>query len=258
VTKADLNADGKLDLVVANRGSNDVSVLLGNGDGTFQPAVNYASTDFGPISVAVGDFNLDGKLDLAVSNLWSGGEGKGPCTVTFLMGNGDGTFQSASSNKHVVLGPTATSVITTDFNGDGKLDRAAADLGGFPGDILVLINSTPRRIVCVLIFFSKSLSGLRAEPDIPLGRLPSAPPRTTRCPVPGGVRGVWNRTFLRGVPATPYGTKVRFPPRTKFVLPVPHLFIHRSGSFHGSTSHVSAVVSALEAVQARRVRTGAK
>src|SRR5215471_9093778 len=60
----DFNGDGKLDLVVANQGSNTVSVLLGKGDGTFQAAVNYADGT-GPNSVTVGDFNRDGNLDLA-------------------------------------------------------------------------------------------------------------------------------------------------------------------------------------------------
>ena len=61
----DLNGDGKLDLAVANIGSGDVIVLLGNGDGTFQSTVAY-TTGQGALSIAVGDFNADGKLDLAV------------------------------------------------------------------------------------------------------------------------------------------------------------------------------------------------
>ena len=66
VAVGDFNGDGKPDLAVANSGSNNVSVLLGNGDGTFQAAVNYgAGTE--PYSVAVGDFNGDGKPDLAVA-----------------------------------------------------------------------------------------------------------------------------------------------------------------------------------------------
>ena len=63
----DFNGDGKADLAVANASSNNVSVLLGNGNGTFQAAVNYAAGT-GPSSVAVGDFNGDGKADLAVAN----------------------------------------------------------------------------------------------------------------------------------------------------------------------------------------------
>ena len=67
--------------------SNNVSVLLGNGNGTFQAAVNYAAGT-SPHSVAVGDFNGDGKADLAVANGNSN-------NVSVLLGNGDGTFQAA-------------------------------------------------------------------------------------------------------------------------------------------------------------------
>src|SRR2546425_10131087 len=61
VTVGDFNGDGHLDLAVANLGSNDVSVLLGNGDGKFQTARNFP-VGSGPKSVAVGDFNGDGRL----------------------------------------------------------------------------------------------------------------------------------------------------------------------------------------------------
>jgi len=67
----DFNGDGKLDIAAANAQSDDVSVLLGNGDGTFQAALNFA-VGSGPGSVAVGDFNGDGKLDVAVVNHDSG------------------------------------------------------------------------------------------------------------------------------------------------------------------------------------------
>jgi hypothetical protein len=63
VAVGDFNGDGKLDLAVANLGSNDVSVLLGNGDGSFQAPRNFP-TGLEPRSVAVGDFNGDGKVDL--------------------------------------------------------------------------------------------------------------------------------------------------------------------------------------------------
>ncbi len=83
----DFNGDGKADLAVANYSSNNVSVLLGNGNGTFQAAVNYAAGT-SPCSVAVGDFNGDGKADLAVANYSSN-------SVSVLLGNGNGTFQAA-------------------------------------------------------------------------------------------------------------------------------------------------------------------
>ena len=67
VVEGDFTGDGKLDLAVANATSNTVSILIGNGDGTFQSAVNYpAGND--PVAMVAGDFNGDGKLDLAVVN----------------------------------------------------------------------------------------------------------------------------------------------------------------------------------------------
>ena len=84
VAIGDVNADGKPDLMVANRASSTVSVLLGNGDGTFGAKVDYG-TGSGPSSVAIEDVSGDGKLDLAVTN-------SGPNTVSVLLGNGDGTF----------------------------------------------------------------------------------------------------------------------------------------------------------------------
>src|SRR5205823_6571764 len=82
VAVGDLNGDGKPDLAVANNGSNNLSILLGNGNGTFQTAVNYGAGS-GPEAVAVGDFNRDGKADLVVAN-------SGATTVSILAGNGDG------------------------------------------------------------------------------------------------------------------------------------------------------------------------
>jgi len=116
----DFNADGKLDLAVANNNGNlsgTVSILLGNGDGTFQMHVDYA-VGMGPYSVAVGDFNRDGKLDLVVANYPS------VFTVSVLLGNGDGTFQSQVTYP---VGRQPISVAVADLNGDGQLDLAVAD-----------------------------------------------------------------------------------------------------------------------------------
>ena len=84
VTNADFNGDGKMDLAAQNAGSNTISVLLGKGDGTFQPKQDY-TVGSGPTSVIDADFNRDGKTDLAVSNYSSD-------NVSVLLGNGDGTF----------------------------------------------------------------------------------------------------------------------------------------------------------------------
>ena len=86
VQVADLNGDGIPDIVAANYGSDTVSVLLGNGNGTFQPAQSFAAGS-GPASVAVADLNGDGKLDLVVGN-------RNDSTVSVLSGNGNGTFQA--------------------------------------------------------------------------------------------------------------------------------------------------------------------
>jgi hypothetical protein len=133
VATGDFNGDGKLDLVVVNEGSNNVSVLLGNGDGTFQIPLEFA-VGASPFSVAVGDFNGDGKLDLAVVNF-------GNSNLTVLLGNGDGTFQPG---LNYAAGSVPVSVAAADFNGDGKLDLAVANIAegnAGPGSVSVLLGN---------------------------------------------------------------------------------------------------------------------
>jgi RHS repeat-associated protein len=118
IAVADLDHDGKLDLVVANTTSgtttgHTVSVLMGNGDGSFRAAVPYV-TGTSPYGVVVGDFNGDGKPDLAVANF-------GDNTVSILKGNGDGTFAAAVAYATAYF---PDGVAIGDFNGDGKLDLA--------------------------------------------------------------------------------------------------------------------------------------
>src|SRR5579864_494764 len=91
VVTGDFNSDGALDLAVVNSADNTVSVLLSRTNGTFQSHVDYA-TGSGPNSLVAGDFNGDGKLDLAVAN--AGVFGSPGNTVSVLLGNGDGTFQT--------------------------------------------------------------------------------------------------------------------------------------------------------------------
>jgi hypothetical protein len=129
---ADLNGDGKLDLVVTNVGSppgsgpGSVDVLLGNGNGTFQPPQAYAvGTE--PVAVAVGDFNGDGKPDLAVVN-------QGSNTVSLLLGAGKGLFKPAV-NYAVGTGPDALAL--ADLNGDGKLDLVTSNGTGSTLSVLL-------------------------------------------------------------------------------------------------------------------------
>ena len=100
VAVGDFNGDHKLDLVTANYVGNTVSVLVGNGNGTFQAPVNH-SVGSNPSSVAVGDFNQDNKADLAVTNYSSN-------SVSVLLGNGNGTFQAPTN---YTTGQKPTSVV---------------------------------------------------------------------------------------------------------------------------------------------------
>src|SRR5262249_50617951 len=100
-----------------NYGSGKVSILLSNGDGTFQAAKNYDSGS-GPWRIAVGDFDHDKKLDLAVTDYSN-------TKVIILLGNGDGTFQTADTYG---LGPDASGpwgIAVGDFTGDGFSDCLA-------------------------------------------------------------------------------------------------------------------------------------
>ena len=116
VAVSDLNGDGNLDLIIADYGSDAISVLRGTGNGTFLPQEMFA-TGLHPIQLAVGDFNSDGRPDLAVSNSGAG-------TASVLIGNGDGTFQSEVS---YAAGARPSTVVVGDFNRDGRQDIAVVN-----------------------------------------------------------------------------------------------------------------------------------
>ena len=112
--------------------SNYVSVLLGNGDGSFQGAQNFGVGLRGAASIAVGDFNGDGLQDLAVANINTD-------DVAVLLGNGDGSFQGW---QNFGAGYGAASIAVGDFNGDGLQDLAVAN--AYSNNVSVLINNTRR------------------------------------------------------------------------------------------------------------------
>lgn len=184
IHSADLNKDGRLDMVAINPDDNRFSVLLGTGAGNFGAPTAFA-TNQGPQDFRFGDWNRDGNLDLAITNfgdlntngtlntvqLFQGnglggfaaptqitaGTGAfdldvgdftgdsivdlvvsnfGQANFSFFRGNGDGTF-AAAANTNLPAGAFPTSPVARDFNNDGRLDVAIADLGN---DVVHLFN----------------------------------------------------------------------------------------------------------------------
>ena len=125
LVSTDFNHDGHLDLIVSNFGTfpsdhGGVSLLLGNGDGTFKSPVRFAAGDF-PVGIASGDFNGDGNPDVVVADF---GTSVGVAAVTLLLGDGNHGFRPA---QNVVTFPTLTvfdQILSGDFNRDGKDDIA--------------------------------------------------------------------------------------------------------------------------------------
>jgi Bacterial Ig-like domain (group 3)/FG-GAP-like repeat/FG-GAP repeat len=134
IAVADVNGDGNPDLLVTNSYySNTVGVLLGNGDGTFQPVITYDSGGGYPWSIAVADVNGDGKPDLVVANSSSCYACTDHGWVSVFLGNGDGTFQTAVSyNSGGYSFFSNVSLAVADVNGDGKPDVAVTSACGDP------------------------------------------------------------------------------------------------------------------------------
>src|SRR4051812_14691593 len=157
IAVADMNGDGKLDIVMADcnaigaggcgfKRTGFVGILLGNGDGTFQPVVTYDSGGNLASSVAVADLNGDGNLDVVVTHVCSEADCANKAGVSVLLGNGNGTLLSPvlySSN-----GQESYGVAVKDVNRDGKLDLlialscAGANCGFTPeGGVSVLLGN---------------------------------------------------------------------------------------------------------------------
>jgi hypothetical protein len=174
----DLNGDGWADLVITNIGSDSLSILLGNGDGSFRDPVTFPLPEQ-PRAVVLADFNGDGKLDMAVANAGNHrvvillGDGKGGFTrgdsypavkspvaiavgdfngdhrpdlavalrndkVLILLGRGDGTFLQKAIYEY---GDTPTSILATDMNEDGVLDLAVTQGGKMSSAVAIFLGN---------------------------------------------------------------------------------------------------------------------
>jgi hypothetical protein len=133
IAVADLHGSGKLDLIVAHRGENNVAVVQGMGNGTFKAAVTYP-VGSSPSSVVAADFNGDGKTDVAVANFDNS-------TVSVLFGNGDGSLQKAVPYS-VGAGPESLVAIGSKSKSHADLVSANGNAGVQPmgGDVTVLQN----------------------------------------------------------------------------------------------------------------------
>lgn len=154
IAVADVNGDGKLDLIMTGpcptagfscAGSpypdGIVSVLLGNGDGTFQSPLMYDTGGYDAAAVTVSDVNDDGKPDLLIGNCQLSGYGCQNATVAVLLGNGNGTFQSPViyDAGTGTLTANVSSIAAADVNMDGQVDIVATTW--FGSSVAVLLGN---------------------------------------------------------------------------------------------------------------------
>ena len=141
VALGDFNRDSHLDLAVANRDSNDITILLGNSTGDFAPApTGPESAGDRPRSVAVGEFNGDSRPDLAIANQSSN-------DVTILLGDGTGNFTPAPTSPEGV-GTSPFSIGVGDFNGDSRSDLAVANASA--GNVTILLARVAGQPQCTM------------------------------------------------------------------------------------------------------------
>lgn len=199
VAVADMNGDGKPDLVVTVY-PGAVAVLLGNGDGTFQPASTYAA-DNAPSAVIIADLNGDGKPDVVVCGcITSGCSTSG---ISVLLGNGDGTLQPPYSYISDSSGAVPLSLAAADLNGDGELDVVVSSTGGNAGVFLGNGDGTFQPVAKYVVGENDSFVAIAdlnhdGKPDIVVGYTEAV----------AVLLGNGDGTFQPGVeyPTTPPGT----------------------------------------------------
>jgi hypothetical protein len=163
VAVADVNSDGHPDILVSHCSLSSTcggefgiaSVLLGNGNGTFQPAVTYKTGGVEALSLGVADVNGDGKPDIVATNSYTSE------TVGVLLGNGDGTFKAAMTYS---CGGECAAVALADVNGDGQPDVIVANSEpcyacGFIGSVGVLLNNAGSTTTTLVSSLNPSLYG---------------------------------------------------------------------------------------------------
>jgi hypothetical protein len=137
ILSADVNGDGKQDLIVVHTQSpSTFDVFLGNGDGTFTlaNANPYAISSNSLNAGVISDVNGDGKADIVTI------DNQGPANLSVLLGNGDGTFQIATSVT--LTGGDLSNIVFADFNGDGQIDFAATDANSNGQTVVYLAQSS--------------------------------------------------------------------------------------------------------------------
>lgn len=165
VATADLNGDGKLDFVIASYDTKTVTILLGNGAGTFtEPAGSPFAAGARPGSVSLGDFNGDGHPDIALTNpadLVPIGNNRfeGTGSVRLFLGKGDGQFTAAAGSPFPVQGTigVTSSAVAVDIDHDGRLDLVVAMSSG----ISVLIGDGAGGLILRLIYPCKDRALMR-------------------------------------------------------------------------------------------------
>jgi len=152
----DFNHDGILDLAISGNSLGGSAVLLlGIGDGTFQPGSTISAPNGVPSSIAGGDFNGDGNLDLAMI---LDNENSTPPYLSVILGNGDGTFQAPVNSSGI---NNLQSVMTGDFNGDGKID------------LLLNVNSTSSNSISLLFGKGDGTFQSQLSQTLPLNSTPT-------------------------------------------------------------------------------------